>query len=170
MTKTQQWANAQTILSSLELSKPKYAIALEAFRELLEPKKAGGASRPEPKMIDEVKYYYCRFTGRYWKAEEMVYQNDAKREKLDDKGYSKSGISLWNKGQKYLKDLQTKSVEMAYGIGYDNNDPEVFKEGKKLMEEANTIKAANSANDFKWLVENMAAESYDLFSSANSVA
>lgn len=155
ITKKEIWANAQDILNNLGLSKAVLAAATEKFEVLLAPKKAG-MTRPQPLEIDGTLYYYCRFTGLYFISENMIYQNPEKKEALDDKGYSKYGISLWTKGQKYLKDIQIKSTNIAYGVGYDNADPKVFAEGKELMELHTKLKKDNSANDYSWLMKNIA--------------
>ncbi len=154
MTKLQTWNAAQTILSQLNLSKAKNEEASRLFALLLEPKKGGG-TRALPKDIDGVLHYHCRYTNLYFPKSEMIYQNDETREACKDKGYSKIGISLWNKGQKYLKDLKMRSVEIAYGD--DQSDDEQAK-GMKLHKEAKEIETNNSTNDYKWLMENFLSD------------
>ena len=149
MTKLQTWNKAQQIITELGLTKKNEKIALEAFELLLAPKKGGG-SRPEPKQHNGEAHYYCRFTTLYFPTSEMVYQNDEARTNLKDKGYSNIGISLWNKGQKYLKDLQKRSIDIAYGK--DQID-ETRAKGMALHQEAQALIDANSMNDGKYLLE-----------------
>jgi len=153
MNKKQTWENAQEILESLGLSKAKNEEALKLFGALLAPKVGGGGkgSRPLPKMIDGEAHYYCRYTAQYYPSSEMIYQNDDKRAKLEDKGYSKLGISLWNKGQKYLKNLKTKSVEIAFD---DEATEEEMKEGIRMHKEAKHLAEHNLMNNAEYLVEN----------------
>ena len=150
MTKLETWNAAQAIINDLGLSKDKTTKSLAAFEALLAPKKAGG-NRPEPINQDGTLFYFCRFTGLYFPSSEMVYQNDETRAALKDKGYSNIGISLWNKGQKYLKDLKMKSVEIAYG---DDQSDEARSRGMELHNEAKTLEAANSMNNSIYLMEN----------------
>ena len=149
MTKLETWNAAQAIINDLGLSKDKTTKSLAAFEALLAPKKAGG-NRPEPIDQDGTLFYFCRFTGLYFPSSEMVYQNDETRVALKDKGYSNIGISLWNKGQKYLKDLKMKSVEIAYG---DDQSDEMREQGMALHKEAKELEAANSMNNHAYLVE-----------------
>jgi len=154
MTKIQTWNKAQAIIKELELTEEDEKIAIEAFGLLLAPKKGGG-TRPEPKEHNGEKYYYCRYTTLYFPTSEMVYQNEESRTDLKDKGYSNIGISLWNKGQKYLKDLQKRSIEIAYGK--DQKDATRAK-GLALHQEAVALIEANSMNDGKYLLENFLTE------------
>ena len=149
MTKLQTWNAAIAIIEDLGLSKDKKTKSLAAFELLLAPKKAGG-NRPDPIDKDGILHYYCRFTGMYFPSSEMVYQNDEHRANLKDKGYSNIGISLWNKGQKYLKDLKMKSVEIAYG---DDQSDEARNRGMELHKEAKELERCNSMNDYVYLVE-----------------
>ncbi len=150
MTKLQTWNAAQAIINQLGLSKKGTAEALNKFGALLAPKKSGGSSRPEPINRDGVIYYFCRFTGLYFPSTEMVYQNAASRSELKDKGYSNIGISLWNKGQKYLKGLKMESVEIAYG---DDQSDEQLIIGRKIHKEAKELEQANSLNNSTYLME-----------------
>ena len=149
MTKLQTWNAAKAIINELELSESAAANAIAKFEELLAPKKAGG-SRPAPIDLGGELYYYCRFTGLYFPSSEMVYQNDTARAELKDKGYSNIGISLWNKGQKYLKGLKMKSVEIAYG---EDQSDEARAKGMELHKEAVALDAANSMNSGSYLME-----------------
>ncbi len=149
MTKLQTWNAATAIINELGLSKKLEAEAISKFEVLLAPKKSGG-NRPEPIDHNGEIHYYCRFTGLYFPKSEMVYQNDETREANKDKGYSNIGISIWNKGQKFLKDLQIKSVEIAYG---DDQSDEALLKGREYHVEAKKLKDANSMNNSIYLME-----------------
>ncbi len=154
MTKLQTWNAAQAIIAELGLSKKITEEASKRFEDLLAPKKSGG-SRPEPIEQDGILFYFCRFTGLYFPSTEMVYQNDETRAALKDKGYSNIGISIWNKGQKYLKDLKMKSVEIAYG---DDQSDEARNRGMELHNQAKEIEAANSMNNATYLMAHFLTE------------
>ncbi len=149
MTKLQTWNAAQAIITDLGLSKKVAAEAINKFEALLAPKKSGG-NRPEPIVRDEIVYYFCRFTGLYFPSSEMVYQNDETRAELKDKGYSNIGISIWNKGQKHLKDLKMKSVEIAYG---DDQSDDARAQGMELHKQAKAIENGNLTNQAAYLME-----------------
>ena len=149
MTKIQTWNAATAIINELGLSKKLEAEALSKFENLLAPKKSGG-NRPEPIDHNGELHYYCRFTGQYLPKSEMVYQNDETREANKDKGYSNIGISIWNKGQKYLKDLQIQSVEIAYG---DDQSDAVLLKGRAFHVAAKKLKDDNSMNNYAYLME-----------------
>jgi len=166
MTKAQQWNKAQEILASLGLSKAKNEAAMVAFRDLLEPKKSGG-SRPEPIILNDETFYFCRFTNRYWKSEAMVYQNDEHRAAMKDKGYSAIGISLWNKGQKYLKDLKIQSVEIAYG---EDQSDEARAKGMELHQQAQKLTTDNSMNSAIYLVENFITDEQKVLLESDSIS
>ncbi len=155
MTKLQTWNTAQAIITELGLTKAKHAMALSAFEMLLAPKKGGTTARPEPLTVDGELYQYCRFTGLYLKASEMVFQNAEQRALGKDKGYSNIGISLWNKGQKYLKELKAKSVEIAYG---DDQSDKKRAEGMKLHREAVKLEKENAMNSSAYLMEHFLTE------------
>jgi len=151
MNKLQTWNAAKEIIESLNLDIELNKTAMLKFEGLLAPKKSGGGSRPEPLLVDGVNYYYCRFTNLYFPSSQMIYQNDETRAALKDKGYSNIGISLWNKGQKFLKDMKMKSVEIAYG---DDQSDEARAEGMKLHQEATQLTKDNSMNDYNYLMTN----------------
>jgi len=154
MTKLQTWNAAQDLLKELGLfSNP---IVVSKFEELLAPKKGGGLSRPEPIFHNDENHYFCRFTGLYFPASEMVYQNPDKRAKLEDKGYSNIGSSIWNKAQKHIKDLPTKSIEIRYGE--DQSDGALAK-AIKLDQEFMEIKKDNLGNNAEYLMSNFLSES-----------
>ena len=154
MTKLQTWNAAQAIIADLGLTKKNESAAITAFEALLAPKKGGG-TRPEPIERDGELYYYCRYTGLYFTSGNMVYQNDTAKAAGKDKGYSNLGISLWNKGQKYLKDLKMKSVEIAYG---EDQSEAARAEGMKLHQEAVQMEKDNSVNNHIYLMEHFLSE------------
>ena len=130
MTKSQVWAEVQKILEGTKVSKAK----MEELSVLLAPK-AGGRANPTL-VIDDIEYYYCRYTGKFWPLENMICQNDEKRQLGITKGYSKVGISLWTKGQKYYKDLKDK---LTIAILEGNTDDEVIAELRDIKDKTNTI-------------------------------
>jgi len=166
MTKVQTWNEAKEILESLGLSKKIMNNALQQFETLLAPKKAGGKSRPEPKVIDGITYYYCRFSDAYYPTEEMVYQNAEKREALEDKGYSHIGMSLWTKGQRFIKDGEKRATEINFGIKtkYEISEDETLtgddlrEYAIKLYKEIVALKEENKPNNAQWLVEQFATD------------
>ena len=148
MTKLQTWTAAQSIINGLNLEDEAQKRAFNLFEELLAPKKSG--NKREVLIIDDINYYFCRFTGLYFPSSEMIYQNDKARAELKDKGYSKIGISIWNQGQKYLKALKFESVEIAYG---DDQSDEMREKGLKLHQEANELIKNNSMNNYEYLMK-----------------
>jgi len=153
MTKLQTWNEAQAILKDLGLFSNENVVS--KFEALLAPKKSGGISRPADIIHNDVKHRFCRFTGLYFPLSEMIYQNQEKRDKDEDKGYSNIGYSIWNKAQKYIKDLPTKSIEIRYG---EDQSDETLLKAIELDKEYVKIKKDNLGNDAKWLMENFLSE------------
>ena len=120
---------------------------MRSLSELLEPKRGGGHSSRIIKTIEGEEYRNCRFTGKLWKLDDLIYQNDEMRAAKKDKGYSKIGIPLWNKGQKHIKSLKD---EMTNIILSDEPDD---KKLKSLKDELKSIEKDNLGNDPKWLVQ-----------------
>ena len=149
MTKLELWNEVKSVIVA-EVAKTKQAEVIAKLEPLLAPKKSGGTTRPQPIQIDGITHYYCRYTDAYWATEEMIYQNEEKREALQDKGYSKLGISLWNRGRKYLDNLQ-KQV----GDALMAND---LEKAKELNEELTNLKKQGLTNNSQWLLENVATE------------
>jgi len=161
MTKTQTWNEAQTILKDLGLYSNE--TVLNRFRDLLEPKKSGGTTKRSAIIHNDEPHYYCRFTGEYFPKAEMVYQNDEKREKNEDKGYSNIGISLWNKGQKDIKDIMKLATEINFGIiteleidGEDGvevlHNDELKAWAMKSYQDLEANKKENNFNKFEYLM------------------
>ena len=143
MKKSEIWAEVLKIAEENNLSNE----AINALSELLEPKRGGGHSNRIIKTFDDITYKNCRFTGRLWPESELVYQNDQARENGKDKGYSKIGISLWNKGQKYIKGLKDKMTEIILSEEPDMN------ELASLKDELQDIEAKNLGNNSEWLLK-----------------
>ena len=163
MTKLQTWNEAQAILKDLGLFSNENVVS--KFEALLAPKKSGGISRPADIIHNDVKHRFCRFTGLYFPLSEMIYQNQEKRDKDEDKGYSNIGYSIWNKAQKYIKDLPTKSIEIRYG---EDQSDETLLKAIELDKEYVKIKKDNLGNDAKWLMENFLSEAQaDSFESSD---
>jgi len=141
MTKTEQWTKVQEIAKKHKFNEK----VMKSLAELLEPKKGGGHSDRIVQIIDGEEYRNCRFTGKLWSLDDLVYQNDEMRKKKKDKGYSKIGISLWNKGQKHIKTLQNKLTEE---ILKDDPDLETVE---SLKNEIKEIKVKNLGNNPAWL-------------------
>jgi hypothetical protein len=135
LNKTQTWEKVVEILEGTKISKAKMA-ELEA---LLAPKT--GTREANIINYDGEKYAHCRYTDKYWPCDEMVYQNDEKREKCQSKGYSKVGISLWNKGRQYVKrlDEELKATILAGG------------DATNIVEQLKELEESRAWNDPKWL-------------------
>ena len=141
LNKSQTWAR---VLEIIETNKLSDEIKSE-LSNLLEPKKGQGKTTRIVKTIDDIEYRNCRFTGRLWKLDDLVYQNDKFREEGKDKGYSLVGISLWNKGQKHIKDVKNKLTELIL-----SDIPDVEKV-EELKTELKSIETDNLGNQAKWL-------------------
>jgi hypothetical protein len=146
MNKTQIWNEVKAIIEA-EVATSKQAKVIEALAPILAPKR-GGATRPTPIEVDGEVRYHCRYTDAFWAAEDMIYQNDAKREALEDKGYSKLGISLWERGRKHANKLQAAIGE---ALAANNVD-----EAKQLNEELMLFNNTKPYNDAEWLYNNVA--------------
>jgi hypothetical protein len=140
MTKTEIWTKVLEIIDNYELS----TAAATDLEALLKPK-SGGASNRIVKIIDEVTYKNCRFTGLLWPVDELVCQNDQMKSEGKDKGYSKTGISVWSKGQKYIKSLKDDMTTIIL-----SDEPDMNKLAE-LKTELKDIEVNNLGNDFKWL-------------------
>ena len=156
MTKAQTWDETVAILKDLGLYSNKNV--LDRFAALLEPKKGGGgSSKRQPIMHNDENHYYCRFTGQYFPASEMVYQNPDKRAKLEDKGYSNIGHSIWNKGQKHIKDTMKLATEINFGIIEEHDGMTGDELRTFAMESYKTLEAQKNDNLFnqaKFLMDN----------------
>ena len=143
MTKVQIWSNVLEIGERYELSEE----AMNELSTLLKPK-TRGSNRPEPIIIDDETYYYCRYTNRYWTSENMIYQNDEKRINLQDKGYSKIGISLWTRGRKIVEGYKDELTQQILSL-----DPDV----SKIEELKENLRTADF-NNYQWLLNKIMTE------------
>ena len=142
MNKAQLWAKVQEAIEATEFkSKKSKEEFYSHMAELLEPKRGGGASTRTIKEVDGTIYKSCRLTGRLWPESELVYQNEKAKEEGKDKGYSKVGISLWNKGQKFIRDLETKLVDATI----NGEDP------TELAYDLKKIKSEKLGNSPEWI-------------------
>ena len=102
MNKTEIWAEVQKILSA---NKVKSSVVTE-LGLILAPKVNTGTPK------NELGQSYCRYTGNYYDDEDMVYQNEDMKLQGKSKGYSKAGIAKWTKGQKFIKDLKMRALNV----------------------------------------------------------
>jgi hypothetical protein len=102
MNKTEIWEEVQKILST---NKVKSNVVAE-LSLILAPKVNLGTPK------NELGQSYCRYTGNYYDDEDMVYQNEDMRLQGKSKGYSKAGIAKWTKGQKFIKDLKMRALNV----------------------------------------------------------
>ena len=152
MTKAKLWEQVLNIGKEFKLDEE----VMKSLSELLEPKRGGGHSNRIIKEIDGIIYKNCRFTGKLWPETELIYQNEEAKEVGKDKGYSKVGISIWNKGQKYIKDLKNQMTEI---ILMDKPDAEKLE---KLKNELKEIESKNLGNDSEWLMRFLTKEQEEL--------
>lgn len=143
LNKSQIWERVEAIFAEYEIGEE----AQKDLAELLKPKGKGSSSNRIIKTIDDTEYRNCRFTGRLWKLEDLVYQNDEKRSESKDKGYSNVGISLWNKGQKKIKDIKNDLTDEIM-----KDEPDLDKV-TSLKGELKEIESGNLGNDFNWLLQ-----------------
>ena len=143
MTKTEIWNKVQEIAAEHRINKK----AMAALAELLEPKKGGGHSNRIVVEKDGITYKSCRFTNRLWPEDELIYQNDDMKAKGKDKGYSRVGISLWNKGQKELKEIKEALTNELIN---DNPNQDKIKELSAQLKE---IESKNLNNNPEWLLQ-----------------
>ncbi len=164
MTKTQIWDQVQQILTGenvFKSNKSKEEVT-QMLSALLKPKVGGGKSkRPADITHNGMVHKYCRFTGNYFPISEMVYQNAAKREAGEDKGYSNIGYSIWNKGQAWKKNAMKLSTEINFGLITEHNEltgDELRQYAIELYKEVNEVTDANSLNDAEYLMANFLSE------------
>lgn len=103
MTKTNTWNEVEALLDA-QTKLPK---GLKEALELILKPKSGGGSTNEPKMIDGVMHYYCRFHQEY-EAEDKMVMSAGK-----SKGYCKASISVWNKRNSALKKKEAEISELV---------------------------------------------------------
>ena len=135
LNKTQTWNKVVEILEGTKISKAKFA-ELEA---ILAPK--SGSREANTIVVDGETYTHCRYTNRYWPCDELVYQNETKKAECKSKGYSKVGISLWNKGRQYVKSLDAKLKEAVLNQ----------QDATDVVNEIKELESANAWNNAEWL-------------------
>ena len=144
MTKKQMWDKVLELMESHSIENAEFK---KELAQLLEPKKGGGASNRITVEKDGITYKSCRLTDRLWPESELIYQNDKMREVGKDKGYSKVGISLWNKGQKYIQNLKN---DLTNEIMANKPDKKKLEEMKKELKE---IESKKSGNNPEWILK-----------------
>jgi len=102
MNKSEIWVEVQKILAA---NKVKSNVVTE-LSLILAPKVNTGTPK------NELGQSYCRYTGMYYDDEDMVYQNEEMKLQGKSKGYSKAGIAKWTKGQKFIKDLKMRALNV----------------------------------------------------------
>lgn len=129
MSKQTIWDEVQAVLNAhtKEGSKSSLPKGLQEALELILKPKSGGGSTNEPKMIDGVMHYYCRFHQEY-EAEEKMVMSAGK-----SKGYCKASISVWNKRNSALKRKEAEISELVMAGD--------FEQAKECSEELQTMKA-----------------------------
>lgn len=123
MSKQTIWDEVQTVLNA-QAKLPK---GLQEALELILKPKSGGGSTNEPKMIDGVMHYYCRFHQEY-EAEEKMVMSAGK-----SKGYCKASISVWNKRNSALKRKEAEISELVMAGD--------FEQAKECSTELQAMKA-----------------------------
>ena len=123
MTKTNTWNEVEALLDA-QTKLPK---GLKEALELILKPKSGGGSTNEPKMIDGVMHYYCRFHQEY-EAEDKMVMSSGK-----SKGYCKASISVWNKRNSALKKKEAEISELVMAGD--------FEQAKECSSELQDMKA-----------------------------
>ena len=138
MTKVQLWEEVSKVLVAKKASKE----LTQELEELLAPK--GGSMTNPPKLDKDgnIVEAWCRWHQRYEKVEAMVMSNGK------SKGYCKSAISLWNKTNGKIKDLDKKAIE-AMTSGEFENAQEFALESKKLKDTFNKPEFYDYDRDWK---------------------
>ena len=110
---------------------------LNIIDEYLKPKSSGSTNPPKLDGDGNIIEAYCRFHQRYEKVEDMVMSNGK------PKGYCKASISIWNKRQKTIKQLQAQVTECI--------ETDDFEKAKKLSNEVKELKATiNEPSTFNY--------------------
>ena len=127
----------QAFFDANKIARAKQEGLLNIIDEYLKPKSSGSTNPPKLDKDGNIIEAYCRFHQRYEKVEDMVISNGK------SKGYCKAGISIWNKRQKTIKQLQAQVTECI-----DNDD---FEKAKELSNEVKELKATiNEPSTFNY--------------------
>ena len=139
MTKTQTWAEAHKLLVASKASKA----LVEAMELLLAPKSSASVANP-PKLDEKgnITEAWCRFHERYEKVEAMVMSQGK------SKGYCKASISLWNKTNSNIKQLNDKAV-CAMSEGQMEDAQKHAKESEALKAKFNNPEFYDYDRDWK---------------------
>ena len=134
-----------TFLNNNKIPISKQEGLLNIIDNYLKPKSSGSINPPKLDEDGNIIEAYCRFHQRYEKVEDMVISTGK------SKGYCKASISIWNKRQKTIKQLQAQVTECI-----DNDD---FEKAKELSNEVKELKATiNEPSTFNyeddWVVFN----------------
>ncbi len=142
MTKTELHSNVtdavRAFLEANKIAQGKQDGLLAILDDHLKPKNGGGAIHP-PKLDEdgEIVEAYCRFHERYEAIGDMVVSRGK------SKGYCKASISIWNRNNKKIKDLQAKSSDAL--------EKDDLEEAKKASQEARELKTKlNSSESFDY--------------------
>ena len=117
--KTQIWNEVKELL--IEEKKGPNSKLYKELQSLLEPKTKGASLSNPPKEIDGELHFHCRYTDEWFPKSETIFQNDEKRDANKSKGYSKLGISLWNKGQKMMKAKKEELFDLMMSGSEDHD-------------------------------------------------
>ena len=108
------------LLTSVEDLLAKHKVKAEFKTELFELlasyTKASNSSRVihQPKEIDGLMHYYCRFHQKYYPENLMVMSSGK------SKGYCKAAISSWNKTNAKIKKLESQASSLILAGDIDN--------------------------------------------------
>ena len=126
-----------TFLNNNKIPISKQEGLLNIIDEYLKPKSSGSINPPKLDKDGNIIEAYCRFHQRYEKVEDMVISTGK------SKGYCKASISIWNKRQKTIKQLQAQVTECI-----DNDD---FEKAKDLSNEVKELKTTiNEPSSFNY--------------------
>jgi len=143
MTKTELWNKVQDLLNNESKVSKKLEKGLE---DLLKPKSKVSVNPPRENENGELEFY-CRYTLDWYPKDETIFQNDTKREENKSKGYSKTGISLWTKAQRILKDKKDELFDIMMGtIKIEDEEIKLQK-----MEELKLFISTTNFNDPEYL-------------------
>jgi len=136
-TKTNVWNEVEALLDS-QAKLPK---GLKEALELILKPKVGVGSTNEPKLIDGVMHYYCRFHQDYEAQENMVMSSGK------SKGYCKASISVWNKRNARIKKIEAEVSELVMAGDFEQAQ-ECTIELKQAKESLNDPKTYDIVSDW----------------------
>ena len=89
-----------------------------------------------PRIIDDIEYYLCRYSQKYFLKENMVFSNEK------SKGYSKIAISKWTKSDKQVKKIKEQALEL-FSTGNIEEAQNLLKEAEELSNLKNQVEFYN---------------------------